>query len=837
MNLKSKVILPSIGILILLVTAIIIYTAFSVRSLASNLKEQRLAAASQTARSYLGSIEERNRIAVRGVTENETVQDAMRDWNANVNRSTAQADLSQYLNSIKSELNVDAFVVVGADRTVMLRTHEDRFDDSVSGIPIFENAFNGIGSQTFSSTPTLPMGMSALAPVVSDGEVIGVISAIVFMHTNEFVDDFSHIMKSEVSVFANNVSVASTFTPEIGGHLVGTEAPPEITRIVLEQGGYFRGNVILLPWEYSTYYFALHGWDGEPIGIFFTGFSNFGANSAVFYLQITLGVFGAIGIILSAIFMYITIMHQLRPIDNLKKSVNDVAAGRLNLNIDRTRISKDEIGALTVDVVNLVDVIRGIMDDVAKLSHEVNTRGDIDYRIDSAKYQNGYKEVVEGLNTLTDGFVGDIKSILYGMNSINKGNFDVEVPQLPGKKIILNETTDALISNLKELYDAAIYLAKNASNGEFNVNVDATKFEGNWAELVGTLNDLMQSVAVPLDQIEHNVVLMSQGDFSNLDGDFKGHFNTVRDACNRTNEITQAYIAEIADVLGHIAKGDLTADINRDYIGAYSPIRQALEDIEKSLSQAISGIRSASEQVLAGSMQIATGAADLAHGAQVQAASVEDLNIAIDTLSVQTKQNADSASEASELSNRSTANAKDGNEAMKQMLVAMQQIKESSGNISKINKTIQDIAFQTNLLSLNAAVEAARAGEHGKGFSVVAEEVRNLAGRSQTSAEETNTLIADSITRVESGSGIAEATSKSLDVIVTNASEVMEIINRINIASQEQADAIAKVSASIAQISGVIQSNSAASEETAASSQELSSQAEMLQQLVAYFKL
>ncbi|MCL2400575.1 MAG: methyl-accepting chemotaxis protein, partial [Defluviitaleaceae bacterium] len=314
-------------------------------------------------------------------------------------------------------------------------------------------------------------------------------------------------------------------------------------------------------------------------------------------------------------------------------------------------------------------------------------------------------------------------------------------------------------------------------------------------------------------------------------------YDKIAETLEKSTTFIKSYIDEVNTVLAAIEGGDLTVKINREYLGDFAAIKNSINNISSSLNKTMVDISTASGQVLLGSKQLSESAVSLSNGTQEQASSVEELNATMHMISRQIQRNADNAVEANKLSNKSNANANEGNEAMQQMLVTMMQIKESSRNISTVIKVIQDIAFQTNLLSLNASVEAARAGEHGKGFSVVADEVRNLAARSQKSVIETTSLIEDSINHVEGGAIIAESTSKSLETIVGNANDVMEIINGIAIASKEQTEAIEQIAEGLARISRVVQDNSAVSEETAAASQQLNSQAELLQQLVGYFKL
>ena len=251
----------------------------------------------------------------------------------------------------------------------------------------------------------------------------------------------------------------------------------------------------------------------------------------------------------------------------------------------------------------------------------------------------------------------------------------------------------------------------------------------------------------------------------------------------------------------------------------------------------MSQIHAATDRVFLGASQISNTAEGLANGAQEQAASVEELNASLDILSMHIIKDTENANDATKLSGSSVKYAKKSNDDMNQMLEAMRGINESSGNISKIIKTIQDIAFQTNLLALNASVEAARAGEHGKGFSVVAEEVRNLAVRSQEAATQTTAFIAESIAKVDSGSEIAKTTAESLASITKISNEVLQVMSEIYSSVKEQSESLQQLTLSLAQISDVVQSNSAVSEEVATASSDLKAQAAVLRKLVDYFTL
>ncbi len=253
-----------------------------------------------------------------------------------------------------------------------------------------------------------------------------------------------------------------------------------------------------------------------------------------------------------------------------------------------------------------------------------------------------------------------------------------------------------------------------------------------------------------------------------------------------------------------------------------------LESVIKQMNEIMQNTRVVSEQVSQGAKQISESSQHLAMGASSQAKAIDELNASVDAINGKTQITARNAQTATELSKRAQENAVKGDGEMARMLSSMESIKESTVNISKIIGTIESIALQTNLLALNASVEAARAGIHGKGFSVVADEVRTLAGHSKQAAQETYEVISNTTGKVDEGTEIAMITANSFKEIVGDFENVSKIISEIASASAEQAEAVERVSVGISQIAGITQANSATSEEAAAASEELASQSETL---------
>ena len=282
---------------------------------------------------------------------------------------------------------------------------------------------------------------------------------------------------------------------------------------------------------------------------------------------------------------------------------------------------------------------------------------------------------------------------------------------------------------------------------------------------------------------------------------------------------------------------DVSSRAPEAYVGQFARLRTAISQLNVSVSDTLSQIDVSADQVNSGGEQVSSSAQALAQGATEQASSVEELAATISEISNQVEATAGHARNAREDNQQSHDQITICSEHMSDLMTAMRDIENKSQDISKVIKTIEDIAFQTNILALNAAVEAARAGSAGKGFAVVADEVRNLATKSQEASASTATLIEDTVRAVKEGSRLANETDEALREVVTRAERVMTAVNLISEATQEQSRDVAQVTTGIDQISSVVQTNSATAEESAAASEELSGQANLLKELVGRFTL
>jgi methyl-accepting chemotaxis protein len=445
------------------------------------------------------------------------------------------------------------------------------------------------------------------------------------------------------------------------------------------------------------------------------------------------------------------------------------------------------------------------------------------------------QKVLDGLNII-ESTAGDAKANVYFSAAIKDGGDRLDNLQYNG------EDVRVLCSRLKSNDWIFVSITKPAEflgrfKSQLVVNIIATLACILFAVLLAVF--LSRRIAKPLAVITKRMQQMAQGDLHSPIPDIKSknEIGVLHDSMCAMDASLESYINDISDKLEALAGGDLNPQHYSAYEGDFAPIRYSLEQIQQSMSHVLSGIIHTARSVQMTSHEMAAASEELSGNAVSQAATIDQIDSNFRKINDNLQGTAGELHEMLDKTRSAETELATSSQHMHKMITSMNEISESASSVSNIISAIDDIAFQTNILALNAAVEAARAGQHGRGFSVVADEVRNLAGKSADSAAKTGELIGNAISAVDRGTRSAEASSTQIGTMEVLISEVNKLVARIEQMAIQQAEAAKEISNGISVLNGIVQADSAMSEETASASVLLSQLAGKLDNDLSFFKL
>ncbi|GFO60864.1 hypothetical protein GMST_31890 [Geomonas silvestris] len=511
-----------------------------------------------------------------------------------------------------------------------------------------------------------------------------------------------------------------------------------------------------------------------------------------------------------------TVSNIVNPLMVTADYVDQIAKG-----IIPPAITTDYKGQYNIIKINLNNMVKMMNDLLAETDKIIVAAADgqLDQRANAALFVGGWNKLVAGVNDTVSNIVNPLMVTADYVDQVAKGIIPPAiVTEYKGQYNVIKINLNNMVMMMNNLLSQTDILIRAAADGQLDQRADAELFVGGWNKLVAGVNDTVSNIVNPLMVTADYVDRISKGDIPPaITAEYRGQYNIIKTNLN----VLIAAMDIITKAAQEIAGGNLLVDIKER--SDKDELMKAFAAMVAQLSEVVSEVKGAADNVAQGSMELSSGAESMSQGASEQAASAEEASSSMEEMSSNIRQNADNAMQTEKIAVKSASDAIEGGKAVAQTVHAMKEI------AGKIN-IIEEIARQTNMLALNAAIEAARAGEHGKGFAVVASEVRKLAERSQAAAGEISKLSVSSV-------DVAERAGEMLAQLVPDIQKTAELVQEISAASKEQDTGASQINKAIQQLDQVIQQNAGAAEEMSSTAEELSGQAEQLQSTIAFFKV